>query len=230
MKRFYKTVTIAEEDGGFVVKLDDHRLKTPEKKPLIIPTRAMTEVVKEEWDSQEDSIDPARMPMTKLLNTMLDRVEARRDEIIEDLVRFGGNDQLCYRANSPEDLVHRQETVWTPLLNWVKDHYDIHLKVTSGVLHMAQEPDELLKIRKILEGMDSYELTALHNITTLTGSLTIGLGLHAGKIDMEEAWKAGQLDETYQAEKWGKDEEAEQRRRQIKAELGDAVRFLSLMR
>lgn len=228
MKRFYDTAAVVAEDDGYIITLDGKEVKTPEKRKNLSPTHALAAAICAEWDEQTNEINPASMLIAKLQNTAIDRVETRRTDLIDELVNYAATDLLCYRADFPDDLAARQDQSWQPLLEWLRDHHDITLKVTTGIIHIAQDQQQLEKIRQILSDIDSFRLAAFYNITTLCGSVSIGLNVYGGNITADQAWEAAQLDETYQIEQWGMDEEAKLRQENMKAELKAAVRFLEL--
>ncbi len=230
MKRFYKDVSVDVINGMFAVLLDGKQVKTPEKSACLMPTRSLAEAVAQEWEAQEEEINPADMPLTKLINTSIDRIDKRREEVINELVNYAGSDQLCYRAEHPEELIALQNKVWNPLLQWMKDENDVTLQLASGIIFKDQDPLEIEKIRSIITGIASVELMALHSMITVTGSVTIGYALFRGHISKEQAWEAGHLDENFQVSQWGADEEAEQRRRDLQQELENAHLFLKLIK
>lgn len=228
MKRFYKQVTVTDKNDLFVVNLDGKVIKTPEKSVCLIPTMEMAKAVAKEWDDQEKEIDPHSMPITKFVNTAIDRVGNRRESLIDELVGFAGNDQLCYRADHPEELVKLQEKIWDPQLEKIRIKHGVDLKITKGVVFVEQDPISLLKIRNIIDEIDDFRLTAFYAMTTVTGSITIGLNLFENNISVDEAWDAGHLDENFQASQWGEDKEAMERRNNLKNELFNATYFLEL--
>ena len=57
----------------------------------------------------------------------------------------------------------------------------------------------------------------------------LGLAVTAGRIGARQAVTASQLDEDWQAEKWGRDDEAAGRREALSAEISAAARFLELL-
>ncbi|PHZ85650.1 ATP12 family chaperone protein [Paremcibacter congregatus] len=229
MKRFFKQATVEEDGSGYVVKLDGRSVKTPEKRQNICPNRAIAEAICAEWNAQGDEIKPASMLITKMQNTAIDRVGARRADLEDELVKYAGTDLLCYRADYPADLVVRQETLWQPLLDWVLQSHDIALKSTTGIIHVAQDDSEMDKFRDHITGLDDFTLMAFYNITTLCGSVSIGLNVLGNNLTAEEAWAAAELDENYQIDQWGLDDEAKTRQDNMKSELNAAIRFLELL-
>lgn len=229
MKRFYEKVSIEPLQEKFTVLLDGKTIKTPAKNLCLLPTQRMAQVVAKEWDDQEEKIIPQSMPITKLINTSIDRVDTRRGQLIDELVGYAGTDQICYRAEQPSELVELQNKIWNPLKEWIDGKLAINLRLSNGIIYVEQEGDDLEKIKIMLEDLDSYRLTALHGLITITGSVTIGYALYCGHLSLDDAWYAGQLDENFQVTKWGADKEAEDRRQNLKAELKNAYYFLQLI-
>lgn len=229
MKRFYKAAILVTHEAGYLVELDGREVKTPEKRLNLSPNKAMAEAICQEWNDQGDKVDPNSMPIAKLQNTAIDRVETRRTDLIDELVKYAGTDLLCYRAEFPDDLAKRQADIWQPLLDWVAKTHQVSLKVTTGILHISQDSAQLARLKTFLQGMDSFRLAAFYNITTLCGSVSVGLNVLGGNLTAEQAWEAAELDENYQIEQWGIDDEAKIRQDNMKTELNAAVRFLALL-
>ncbi|MEW5726590.1 MAG: ATP12 family protein [Pseudomonadota bacterium] len=229
IKRFYKTAETAEGEGGFAIRLDGRQVKTPAGKPLVVAARPLAEAVAEEWRAQGETVDPASMPMMQLAATALDRAGPERAAIIDQLMSYAGTDLLCYRADFPPDLVDRQDTGWTPVLDWAARVLDARLQTTSGVIAVAQPADALTALRRKVEAYDVWRLTALQLTTAAAGSLVLALALVEGELDAERVFALSQLDETYQIEQWGEDAEAAERRAALARDIRSAERFLSLI-
>ncbi len=215
---------------GFSVTLDGRPVRTPVGAPLILSSEGLAAAVAEEWLAQVDTIKPRTMPLTQLAATALDRVGPRRDETIEQTLSYASTDLLCYRAETPPDLIARQEAGWQPLLDWVFELCEARLEVTSGVLPLDQPADALDRLRGVIAGFPDPELTALVTAMQVSGSLVIALALILGRVDADEAFALSQLDESYQIERWGDDEEAAERRRCLREEIRLASVFLELAR
>ncbi len=230
MKRFYKDVTISPASGekAWQIQLDGRPIKTPRRSQLSLPTRALADAVADEWRTQGDDVQPATMPFTKLANAAIDRVVGREGEVIDKIMAYG-NDLLCYRADLAE-LAARQETEWTPLLAWAAERFGAHLDTQIGVTHFAQPDAAIAALRRAVEPYDAFALTALHNAATILHSLVLTLAVAEGRLSAAEAFARSQLDERYQAERWGEDHEAAARAQAIAAELAAAERFIRLAR
>ena len=229
-KRFYKTVEVAVAPDGFSVTLDGRPVKTPVGSLLVLSTEDLAAAVAEEWMAQEQTIKPQTMPITQLAATTLDRVGPQREAMIGLALSYASTDLVCYRADSPADLIERQEADWQPLLDWLSATCGARLEVTSGVIPLKQPADALDTLRGVIVPFTDTELTALINATQALGSLVIALALILGRVDADTAFALSQLDESYQIERWGDDEEAEARRRALREEVFLSTVFLALAR
>jgi chaperone required for assembly of F1-ATPase len=226
-RRFYKDASVTAENG---IALDGRPLRTPMKHVLSLPTRALAEAIAAEWQSQGEKIEPATMYLTRLANTAIDRVPLHRAAIEQELVDYAGSDLVCYRAESPAELVLRQARHWDPVLAWALQELGAEFAVTSGVMHRRQKQDTLEAYRSRIGTLSSFETACIHALATLTGSALIALMLTEGAIDPDTAWAAAHVDEDYQIEHWGWDHEARLRRDRRHAEFRASVRFRNLTR
>ncbi|MDP6708138.1 MAG: ATP12 family protein [Alphaproteobacteria bacterium] len=229
MKRFYETVDVVAAEPGFQVRLDDKPILTPGKAALVLPTRVLADAIAAEWSAQADDIRPETMPFLKLANTALDRVAPRRRDVVKGLAGYGESDLVCYLAEEPAGLVRRQEELWRPLRAWIHESHGVDLASSSGIVHVAQDSTALAKLHDLVEAHGDFALTVLAEFVTITGSIVIALALAEGAIDLEAAWAAAFVDELHQAERWGHDEAAAERRQRLKQELAEALGFLELL-
>lgn len=229
MKRFYKDVSVAEEGGAFRVLLDGRTLKTQAKATLELPTRALAEAVAQEWREVGEEIDPTLMPLTRLSFAAIDGVKADRTKVAAHALSFGGTDLLSYRADTPQELAARQAAAWDALLDWAAERYGAKLNTTSGITHVEQSEEALAALQNAIAAQGDFALAVLHSATTITGSLILALALIERRLTAEEAFATATIDETFQAEKWGMDHEAEQRLKRHAAELSGAEIFLRLL-
>jgi len=229
-KRFYETVSVEREKGGYALRLDGKPIRTPLKKPLALPTRALAEAVAEEWRAQGERIDPETMPLTKLANSVIDGVHGNEEAVIDDIMAHAASDLLCYRADGPQGLVAAQQAQWDPVFDWAKDALDAPFTLAEDVVHVTQRQASLDRIKERLLGFDAFNLAALHVMTGLTGSALLALAVALGRLTPEEAWKAAHVDEDWQIGKWGDDEEAASRRARHWRDFDAATRLLELLR
>lgn len=230
MKRFYKDVSVNQDDGGYHVALDGRIVKTPGKETLSMPTEALANAVAAEWQAQEEVINAENMPQTRLSNTVQDRVAPRFDSVASDIAAFGGTDLLCYRAVDQDELEAKQAAVWNPYLEWAENTLKAPLTVTSGIMPVAQSEVSLARLAGEVRAFNAYELTALHEFTNGFGSLVLALAFMKGFSDFDACWQASILDQTHQEELWGVDYEAEDQRVLLLRDLKAARDFLSHLR
>jgi len=230
MKRFYKEARVRPGEIGGEVLLDERPVKTPARAPLALPTEALARAVAAEWNAQGEEVRPRTMPLTGLANAAIDRVAPDPEAFAAGLASYGESDLLCYRADAPASLVARQAASWDPILAWARRRFDINFEVIAGVIHKPQPPNTIVQLAQAVASRDAFELAALSPLVTISGSLVIALALAEEAIDLETAWAAATLDEAWQAEQWGADEEATARLDARRAEFEAAERFLRLLR
>lgn len=228
-RRFYKSVAVVEGEHGWRVTLDGKVLRSPAKNDLDLPTAALAAAIAAEWDAQTEKIRPHSMPLMQFAATAIDRVGPERARIVADLAGYAGTDLICYRATEPATLVERETQVWDPLLDWLRRRYDVSLNVTGGIVAIPQPPASLEALTRVVDGYDAFRLSALAALVYAGGSLVIALATAEGELTAEQATHAAQLDELYQAERWGEDKEAVDRRIGQLAEMVAARRFLDLL-
>lgn len=224
-KRFWKAATVAEVAGGFAVQLDGRGVKTPAKAPLVLPSRAMAEAVAAEWQAQGEKIDPLTMPVTRSANAALDKVRSQHAEVAALIAAYGETDLLCYRAEAPDELVARQAAGWDRWLDWAEARYGARLTVTHGVVPVPQPEAGLASLAARVAACDAWEMAALHDLVGITGSLVLGLAVAEGQLGAEEAWALSRIDDDWQIEQWGDDEEATVNAALKKAAVLHAERF-----
>lgn len=208
-KRFWKEAKVIEAEEGFTVHLDGRAVKTPAKTPLIVPTRAMAAAIAAEWDAQEGAIDPRTMPVTRSANAAIDKVAVQHAEVAQMIAGYGDSDLLCYRAPGPAELIERQVQMWDPLLDWAAAVLGVRLSTASGVIHVPQDPAALAQLSSRVHGMDNFTLAAFHDLVSLSGSLILGFAAMMDHRPADEIWQLSRLDEDWQIEQWGADDEAE---------------------
>jgi chaperone required for assembly of F1-ATPase len=227
-KRFYEKAGVAEEGGGFVVTLDGKPVRTPARRPLAAPTRALAQAIADEWQVQADVIDPAHMPLTRLANSIIDGVADKPEEVRDEIVKYLGSDLLFYRADGPEGLTERQAAAWDPIVRWAADTLGARFIMVEGVVFAAQPEQAVAAAAKAIPA-DVWRLGAGHSVMTLTGSALLALALGHDAIDAGQAWKAAHVDEDWQMEQWGRDTLAMERRAHREAEMKAAATVLKLV-
>jgi chaperone required for assembly of F1-ATPase len=224
-KRFYARADVAETDGGFTVVLDGKPIKTPSGRLVAVPKLAIAEAMVAEWEAQNETIDPLTMPMTRFANSVVDAVIDRVAIVRDDIVKYLKSDLLFYRAGYPAGLVEREAAHWDPVLFWAADQLGAHFILVEGIMHVSQPEAAVTAARDALP-QDPWSVAALHVVTTLTGSALLALALHQGARDADQIWAAAHVDEDWNAEKWGVDEEVAARKAARQADYEAAVAIL----
>jgi chaperone required for assembly of F1-ATPase len=231
MKRFYKATAVDTAEDGHRVLLDGKPMRTPAKTVLTVPTRGLAEAIAAEWDDIPETVEinAALLPLTRLTASGLDRVPARRAQVIEDTAKYAGSDLLCYRATTPVSLVTRQHESWQPLLDWAAERYGARLAVTTGTTFVTQPVEAVQALQAAVTAHGDLALSALSNLTHLSGSVVIALALSERHLTAEQGFAAAQLDEIYQLERWGEDPTVTHRHAGILRDLTAGTRLLALL-
>lgn len=229
-RRFWKETAVVEEDGRFALALDGRRARTPGQNALRVPTRALAQALAAEWDAQSELLDPASMPLTRIVNSALDGVAREMEATLDEVVKYAGSDLLIYRAGDPESLVAEQAAAWDPVLAWAREAFGARFVLSQGVTFVAQPEASIAAVRAakwahVTGGTNDFgadgdvareaaalRLTGLHVMTTLTGSALLALAAARGVLTVETAWTAAHVDEDFQMRAWGQDAEAMARR------------------
>ena len=227
LKRFYKTVAVENDGNGFRVTLDGRQLKTPAKRSLLVPTQKLADALAQEWDAQEEVINPETMPMMALVSTAIDRIGQLRNGVIEQIAKYAETDLVCYWADNADELTARQSKTWMPFIEWTKETFGVKLIPQTGIMPVKQPEETFNTFHKVIDEYNDWEIAALSSATHCTGSLIIALALLKEHINVQEAFDASQVDETYQIELWGEDWEAKDRREAIMRDLNNVVAYLN---
>ncbi len=229
-KRFWKAADVVKTEGGWAVELDGRPVKTPAKRPLALPSHAIAAAVAAEWDAQEGLIRPETMPVTRTANAAIDKVAVQHAEVADMLASYGDSDLLCYRADAPDALVARQTAYWDPVLDWAAEALGARLESRVGVMHVPQDAAVLEVLRAQVHQLDPFEMAAFHDLVSLSGSLVLGFAAERGTFGAQEIWEISRIDEDWQAEQWGSDDEAEAMSAMKRHAFLHASRMLELRR
>jgi chaperone required for assembly of F1-ATPase len=225
-RRFYKTAATAAVADGYAVRLDDKPVRTPARRVLAAPTLVLAEAIAAEWQAQKDVIDPAKMPLTRLANAIIDGVADAPQPVAAEIAKYLASDLLLYRAGAPPGLVERQAQHWDPILDWARQALGADFKLGEGVVHVAQ-PEAALAAARAAIPLEPWRLGAVHAMTTLTGSALIALAMARGALSADAAWQAAHVDEDWNLAQWGRDEMAAARREFRFAEFQAAATVLA---
>lgn len=217
-RKFYKAVTVVAVDGGWQVQLDTRNLRTPKAALMVLPTRAVADLVAAEWDAQTDVIEMATMHATRLANTAIETIGGARDGVADQIADYAGTDLVCYFADAPEALVARQEDAWAPMLARAEAEEGLRFERCVGIIHRTQPSETLTKVRELALSLDDFTLAGLAFGVPLFGSAVLAIGVLRGWIDGEAAYDLSRVDEAFQEAQWGVDEEAAERTARLRVE------------
>lgn len=234
MKRFWDTAAVGITETGYQILLDGRPMRLPSGAPLVVAAPRLAEAIAAEWQTaggeKGGEMTFKDTPLTRLAGTAIERIAADPATTIDGIARYGESDLLCYRAESPQALVQRQHLLWAPWLDWAAVTFDAPLRVTAGIGYVKQHHDAIAALRRAVAALDLDALAGLGIAVPALGSLVLGLALAAGEMDAETAFTLGALDELFQAEQWGEDYEAADRRKGMRADIVLAERYIKLTR
>jgi len=231
-QRFYKSATLVSVDDTFEswgIELDGRPVRTPSGNALNAPVKRLAEAMVTEWNNQGKQVIPASMPLCGLANAAVDRIGPQRTTFIEKIKGHANSDLVCYWAEFPPDLVKSQHDTWQPLIDWANKSFGTAFQTTVGIKHIDQ-PEESISIMGQEAGkFDDFALAAFTDLETTLGSVIIAMSLYHQKINLDQAFDAAFLDELFQIDRWGEDQEAAERRKGVREELAATHNFINLL-
>ena len=228
MKKFYREVQALKIKEGYSIRLDGKPLKTPSGKWFLVPFLPLAEAVAAEWDTQKTEIRPREMFLTQLSNTVIDKVSVNRQAVVDEILGYIETDLVCYRASEPKALKKKQTECWDPLLSWLGEKYNIKLYQTKNLLPLQQPPESFSIFLELIVELDDFLLGGLHKMVLTLGSLVVSFAVLDGLFDSEAACKASLVDEVFQVQKWGADEDFRIRSETLRLEIKATTTFLEL--
>lgn len=149
----------------------------------------------------------------------------KRDALIDELVAYADTDLLCYFAEE-EALLRVQRNCWQPILSALESEWNVKIKRTQGIMPITQSPDIRQYCQEFLSHYDHGALIAIAQLITQLGSIFITLALMNQHITLDQAIEASQIDETYQQQQWGEDEEKSSELHQRAEKIRNAHTYL----
>lgn len=163
--------------------------------------------------------------MSLYLEKAAKEIGKSREEIIDRLVQFALTDMLLFWGQN-KSLVERQEKTWGPLLEWANEEINTKFIRTQGLDVPEQEKTSGYRLKMFLEKLSDKELAAFYAAALNMKSVLLAAALVKGRINAKQAFEAAYLEELWQAENWGAEEEAEKRRTEVRQELVEIEDFL----
>lgn len=225
-KRFWQKAEVVPTGDQFAIALDGRPVNTPSRRQLVVPTHAMATRIAAEWEAQVEKVDPTTMPWTRSANSALDKVPDQRAEVEAHLSGYADTDLLSYRAEGPEELITRQAAGWDPVLDWVEVKFGVRPATTLGVMPVKQDPSHIKRLAGYMAPMSDFALTGFHDLVTLSGSYILAVAVAENELESEAGWALSRIDEEWQIEQWGADDEATKQATSKKGAFFHAVEFL----
>lgn len=234
MKRFYKLVSIKKAPDGFEIHLDGRPVKTPVRHTLRAPTKNLADALMQEWAEQKENINPDTMLLTQILSTRIDRVSVDRNAMEQLLMAYLDTDLVCYRADKPEELRRRQESIWGVSVSWLEERYSQKLLITDGLAALSQQQALHDEMKKEISAFDDDYFTSLQLICATSGSLILALALLHNAVNADHVFEAMRIEENYKAEiydaeKYGPDPAQDKKDQAILRDLKAAEKYLELI-
>jgi chaperone required for assembly of F1-ATPase len=232
MKRFWEQAEVDEDGGGYVIRLDGKPMRLPSGEALLIDQRPLAEAIAAEWRAPPRGAEmtPNLLPLTQLAATARLRIAPAPADTAASIAAYGRSELLCYRADEPPELVLRQHAAWQPWLDWAASRYDATLVVTRGISLVDQSPRALAALACAVAEQDAHGLAALGVMVPIMGSLVLGLAVAEAALEAEAAYQLSIIDEVFQEERWGRDQDAAAGRDRAAEEVRMAARYIFLTR
>lgn len=187
-------------------------LASPKQKTLVLPTKALAELVASEWADIKSVPKPGQLQVTGYINSWTDHATGQRDEVLAQYLRYLPTDTLRYHTDAAQDaaLNAKQQAQWQPMLQWWQSQMGIILPVIISLEVCALHDDDIARVKQRLADMDDLRLLCMAELAALYGSAILAYAVLCGHITAEQALALSILEETHQIERWGKTEEYEE--------------------
>ena len=232
MKRFYKLVSTEKLADGYHILLDGRAVKTKSGAHLCAPTEEIALLIMHEWSAQIDNILPDTMPFTQILNTKIDRVSRERTAMSAYVLKYIDTDLICYFADEPQGMVEQQKDKWQVWIDWFEGEFGYTLQTTTGLAALTQEKGAHDAIAKYVAALNDDHFTILQLVTSVSGSLILGLAMVKGAANAQQIFDACFVEENfreamYDAEKYGSDPALEKEQKSKMQDLKAAYDYIT---
>jgi len=216
-KRFWKAAIAVKGANGHEVHLDGRPVKTPGGATLAVPSAALAGAIAAEWQAVDTHVEFTAMPLTCFAFAAIDRMASRYDDVVAEVLRYAETDLVCYPSEYPEALRAREDAAWLPLLEWAHTELGLRFEQNQSLIHLPQPPVTRDRLRDMITAMTPYEQAGLMAAVPLLGSVVLALAVWRGRLSGVDAFAASRIGEDFQAAIWGRDAEAEERARHLRA-------------
>ncbi len=234
MKRFYKLVSTEKAVGGFHILLDGKPVKTKSGAFLCAVNEGIATRLMQEWAQQTDDILPDSMPFTQILNTKIDRVSNEREAMSGYVLKYIDTDLICYFADEPQELLSQQKDKWNLWLDWFEKEFGVPLQTTTGLAALSQDKAAHKVVTDYVATLDDEHFTILQFITSISGSVILGLAMVKGAAKAGQVFDACFVEESfrdsmYDVEKYGSDPALEKEQKSKIRDFNAAYDYVALL-
>ncbi|MDI2090279.1 ATP12 family chaperone protein [Commensalibacter oyaizuii] len=233
LRRFWDHVHLQEHENGFQILLDTRPVKLPQKTVLHIKNKVLAQKIVKEWEQagskKGDVFSFEQLPLTRMVGTMIEKIIPNRNMYVDVLIPYLNGDLLCYHADTPKQLVNKQQEYWLPLVHWFQERFSVQLITKTGIMPITQSPITVQTVQNYLSNLTDGELTAFAVLVPLLGSIILTCAMKENQINAKYAFELAYLDETVQAEIWGYDSQQQGRLDKICKDIEEASEFLELI-
>lgn len=203
-------------EGAFAIVSNDGTLwRTPHNNSMIVPTQSLARRICDEHRANHK-------PMTTLTMSAWDYCYDERARVINEMAYFLQHDDVCY--GEPQRL-----SVTASYRNWIKEHYDMKMIVSDGVMPIVQSGEVLVRGTAVLQSFNHFSLAAFCHLCRLSHSFVLGLASVKSVLSCEELCALVLADDRKQLARWGDDDELRARCEQISQEARHGFDFLALL-
>lgn len=218
MKRFYQHVGIVQAEGGWHLLLDGKPIKTPEGVVIAAPSETIAKAMQQEWKRQGEKVDWNTLPATRLVGGAQTLTQAEAQQLCADLAAYVDTDMICYWSDRAL-LQAEHKKHWQGVIDFVRTRFDVSLGTTTAMSPLSQPAAAHEAAKNYLASLSPLALVIFGRLAPALGSLWLAIALHESALDVAAAIAAAQVDEAFQAARWGEDAEAAAARSAKAAEI-----------
>ena len=227
--KYWKSVRKEEQSKNlFLIYLDEVCLKSDKGHKLKLSEQLANEVVRE-WSADGKISAIKNSFFTKFCFSATDITKKERKAVFDRLVEYGNCDPICYIASEPTKLHLKQENLYSPLIEWAEKFFSLKLNIGTGLLFIEQPPLNANIIKKYLEELDNFHLTAIHELTKSLGSFFTCIALYKNVVSPELAWDVANVEDNFRIEVWGEVEEEKQKKKVDFDHFKDLTKILQMI-
>lgn len=158
------------------------------------------------------------------LEQAVKEINDNRIKMQNQLLEFAETDLLFFFSDKPE-LFNRQKLKWQPILDWAQNRYGIKLNTTQS-LDVPDNANWLKCLAREFNQLSDKEFCCWYAAALNLRSVLLGLVMIKGYADYKMVAELAGLEELWQNEQWGIDDQALALRQKKADELSDIESFL----